>query len=416
MTQEPLANLRVLEVGDLGEVAGKLLADSGADVIRVEPLSGASSRRQTPFVQGTPGVNNSLANAFWNTNKRSIAMDLTNRDGGGVWRDLVRWADIVVDGTGLGILDENLLGRDQFIEQQQLIWCSITHWGLTGPRCDWRANDLVSMAHGGIVMMCGYDDHRLPPVLPDRNHSLAIAGEYAVVAILAALLQRSIDLQGQLLDVSIHEAVAGTTEGAFMNWEYLRRNPSRTTGRHAGTPERWQLQSADGDFLVLFGGGVPRDRAALDGLRAWMDEYGCGGVVSDPSFESLLFTPPSEAGELRTRFASEVADFVSTRPTEEVYRKGQEIGMPWAPVRLPEENLDDPHWEDRQVWVEANVTGSSQPVRYPRVPYGFGGTPSFRSIAPELGQHTEQILVETLGYSNESLEELERRNVILLPH
>lgn len=415
MTQEPLANIRVLEVGDLGEVAGKLLADVGADVVRVESLSGARSRHQSPFVQGTPGVNRSLVNAFWNTNKRSLAMDLTTNDGGDVWRDLVRWADIVVDGTGLGVLDENVLGRDQFSQRQQLIWCSITHWGLTGPRCDWRANDLVSMAHGGIVMMCGYDDHNLPPVRPDRNHSLAIAGEYAVVAILAALLQRSIDGQGQVLDVSIHEAVAGTTEGAFMNWEYLGRNPSRTTGRHAGTPERWQLKSADGDFLVLFGGGVPRDRASLDGLRAWMDEYGYGDVIRDASFDSLLFTPPSEAGELRTRFASEVAHFISTRPTEEAYRRGQKIGMPWAPVRLPEENLNDPHWEDREVWVEAGVPGSSHPAKYPRVPYGFGGSPSFRSIAPELGEHTEQIIVRTLGYTKEFLEGLERRSVVFQP-
>ena len=90
------------------------------------------------------------------------------------------------------------------------VWCSITPFGLTGPWRERPFNDLVHMALGGIVMMCGYDDHELPPVRPDGGHALAMGGEYAVIGILAALWQRADLGRGQLVDVSIHEAVAGT--------------------------------------------------------------------------------------------------------------------------------------------------------------------------------------------------------------
>lgn len=412
MSPGPLASIRVLEVGDLGEVAGKLLAEAGADVVRVEPLSGAKSRHQAPFADGVAGIDGSLVHAFWNTDKRSVALDIADSEAEDVRRELVQWADVVLDGSDLDFLDALQLGRSQFEQCEGLIWCSITPWGLTGPRYEWSANDLVNMAQGGIVMMCGYDDHQLPPVRPDGNHSLAIAGEYAVVGILAALLQRENHQDVQWLDVSIHEAVAGTTEGAFMNWEYLRRNPSRTTGRHAGTPERWQLKSADGDYLVLFGGGVPRERKSLDGLRSWMTECGFGELINDPSFDSLLYTPPGEAGELRSQFAAEVASFVSSRPTEEVYRRGQAIGMPWAPVRLPEENLADPHWEDRAVWVETEVPGSSRKARYPRAPFGLGDASSVRRAAARLGEHSKEVITGDLGFSEDYFANLQRRNVV----
>lgn len=406
----PLEGLTVVEIGDLGEVAGKLLADAGARVIRVEPPAGAGTRRVGPFVGDVEADYRSLSFAYLNTNKQSLAIDIESSEGADIWRRLVQTADAVIDAAGFGALEGRGLGYEALGASTPAIWCAITPFGLTGPWRERPFSDLVHMALGGVVMMCGYDDHEIPPVRPDGAHSLAIAGEYATIGIISALWQRLLDGQGHLLDVSIHESVAGTTEGAFMNWEYLQQNPERRTGRHAGTVEEWQLRSGDGEYLVLFGGGVPRDSRSFAGLLEWMDEFDATGDLHDPAYEAVIYTPPREGGERRARLAAQVAAFVQTRPAEEVYRRGQAIGLPWAPVRRPEQNLDDPHWADRGFWVEAPVPGHSEVVRYPVGPYRFTGTPlQFQHPAPALGQHTLGIL-EELGYDTAMLASYEQRH------
>ena len=187
------------------------------------------------------------------------------------------------------------------------------------------------MALGGIAMMNGYGEH-----------SLAMGGEYASMGIIAALLGRDLSGHGAHLDVSIHECVAGTTEGAFWNWEYNGVNPERKTGRHAGTVDEWQMASDEGGYVVVFGGGVPRSRNSLRDLLAWMDEHDAAGDLHAPRYEVLLTMSPLEAGELHAEFGAAVMAFLRSRPVDEVYRRGQAIDMAWAPVRAPEDNLDDP--------------------------------------------------------------------------
>ena len=394
----PMTGVRVVEIGDLGELAGKLLADAGADVIRVEPPRGARSRHTGPFVGDRPDPNGSLHFMALNTNKRGVTVDLATPAGVAAWRTLAASADVVIDAAGPGVLDGYGAGSASCAEASRVIWCAITPFGLTGPLRDLPANDLVSMALGGIVMMCGYDDHELPPVRPDGEHSLSIAGEYAVAGVLAALLLRARTGVGQLLDVSIHEAVAGTTEGAFMNWEYLGRNPQRTTGRHAGTVEQWQILCSDGKYAVLFGGGIPRDRKQMEALLSWMEEYGAVGDLRDPQYAQVLTLRPQEGGEIRHHFAVTVQAFLQTRPVEEVYRRGQQCGLPWAPVRQPEETLDDPHWADRDFWATVEIPGAPAPARLPRAGYRFTKTPvEFRRRAPLLGEHNAEVLPPTPG-------------------
>ena len=229
----PLQGLRVLEIGDRGEVAGKLLADAGADVLRVEPPGGAASRRLGPFAGDRPAVDASLRHAYLNSSKRGLTLDLASADGWGLWRRLVGLVDVVLDSSGPEALDRLSAGYASFGEYERLIWCSITPFGIHGPWRDWQVTDLISMALGGPMNSSGYDDHSLPPIRPEGDHSLWMAGEYATSGILVAVRQRRRTGQGQLLDVSIHEAVSATTEGACANWEYFRQISQRQTGRPA---------------------------------------------------------------------------------------------------------------------------------------------------------------------------------------
>ena len=293
----PLETLRVLEIGDRGEIAGKLLADAGADVIRIEPPGGGRSRHVGPFVDDDPGQP-SLLHATRNTSKRAVTLDVTQPAGLEIWQRLVGRVDVVIDATTPTFLDA-LGGGWQWAEAQPdlhaCVWCSITPFGRTGPRRDWAANDLVQLALGGPMMSNGYDEHHLPPIRPDGEHSIAISNEYAVTGLLAALWMRNAGHRGQLVDVSIHEAVSATTEGAFPNWEYFGRLVQRQTGRHSSPDPTapWQHLAADGQHVCLINGGLPRGRPAWSGLLDWMDEHDAADDLRDPQYQELLFSDPT---------------------------------------------------------------------------------------------------------------------------
>ena len=418
----PLEGLRVIEVGDLAELAGKLLADAGAEVIRVEPRDGARSRHLGPYVGDRPDTNHSLRFAAANTSKRSVTLDLETDEGASLWAELVGRAEVVLDGAGPGTLEDAGIGADRFRgERPELIWCAITPFGLDGPRRDWASNDLVQLALGGPMMSTGYDDHTLPPIRSDGEHSMAMSNEYAVTAILAALWLRdehgsgSGGGTGQLIDVSMYEAVSATTEGSFANWEYLGQRVLRQTGRHAAAQRNspWQYMCTDGDYILLMGGGIPRDKRIFDGLLDWMDEHDAAGDLRDPKYVEVLYTDPTRNVEARNEVSAKIGAFVQQLTAEEVYRRGQGLHLPWGLVRRPEQNLEDPHWEERGFFWEGELPGHPEPVRYPGAPYRFTASPvRLRRRPPLLGEHNHEVYVGELGRGADALQQLAASGVI----
>ncbi|HJM76076.1 MAG TPA: CaiB/BaiF CoA-transferase family protein [Dehalococcoidia bacterium] len=410
----PLVGLRVVEIGDRGEVAGKLLADAGAELIRVEPPSGARSRGTGPFVGDRRDINASLHYAYLNTNKRGVTLDVAQSEGADLWRRLVAGADIVLDSAGPGVLDALGAGHDSF-DDDALIWCSITPFGLTGPRRDWVVTDLVSVALGGPPMSTGYDDHDIPPIRSDGEHSLAMGGEYATIGVITAVLHRATTGRGQLVDVSIHEAVSGTTEGAFPNWEYNQGHVQRQTARHASPviSPPWQHMATDGDYSMVHGGGTPRSKEIYDRLVAWLEEHDAAEDLADPKWAEVVFTDPRSASDARAHIVDVVGSMMETMTADEAYRGGQAIHMPFAHVRRPEQNLDDPHWADRDFWVEGEVPGHDGAVRYPRAPYRFTKSQvEFRRRAPLLGEHNTEVYGGELGLDAEQLTSLAKAGAI----
>lgn len=408
-TAGPLLGVRVIELaGERTEYCGKLLADMGASVVTVEAPGGSRSRRIGPFADDLADVNRSLHFWYYNTSKRGVTLNLQHSDGRALFERLAGGADVVIEAAEPGALDSLGCGHSALASlHPRLIWAAITPFGQTGPYRDFVMNDLISMAMGGPMASCGYDDlPGAPPIRPEAFHSLHMGGEFAAIGILIALLERLSSGRGQYIDVSIHEACAGTTEGSFPNWEYFRRIVLRQTGRHAApsvTP-RWQFRGADGQDINMIGGGIPRNPRSWRPLLDWMEEHGRVEDLRDPLYERTMTENPYARGETSACVAAAIGRFVESIPADEAYRRGQALHMPWAPVRSPDENLDDPHWRDRGFFVEVDHSELGRSITYPGLPYLFHGSPGRISRrAPLLGEHTYEVYVSEMGLSTDKL-------------
>src|ERR1041385_391967 len=233
----PLTGLRVLELADeKGQFCGKLLGDLGADVVKIEPPGGESCRHIGPFLDDIPHPDRSLSFWYYNTSKRGITLNLETAGGRALFRRLAGDADVILETFRPGTLAS--LGLDYASLREQnpgLILCSLTPFGQTGPWRDYLSSDLLHMAAGGEMASCGYDEADVskgPPIAAGGGNAWHMGCNYACIAIMAALVDRTLSGQGQYIDASIHEACALTTEAAIANYVYRGEVVRRHTGRH----------------------------------------------------------------------------------------------------------------------------------------------------------------------------------------
>ena len=235
-----LRGVRIVEVADeQAEYTGLLLAGLGAEVIKVEPPGGNTTRRIGPFYQDRPEPESSLYFWHYNRTKRSIVLDLSIETDRAGFRRLSAGADVVLDSTARDFLPENGVSLDTLREASPgLITARMSPFGDSGPWAAWRGSDLVHLALGGVMMNCGYDPrpdgtYDLPPIAPQMWQAYHIAGELTAMAIVAALVQRQRTGRGQHLSSAIHEAVSKCTEMDLTAWTMRALPFYRQTCRHA---------------------------------------------------------------------------------------------------------------------------------------------------------------------------------------
>jgi len=400
-----LTGYRVIELAsERCALAGKLLADMGAEVIVVEPPGGCHTRSWEPFADDVPELENSLHWWHYNTSKKSVIVDLDTDIGADTFRSLVDTADVVIEAEPLGRLDALGLDWNHFGENDgELIWTSITHHGRDGT--DPPATDLTLLAEGGPVWSCGYDDHQLPPVRGGGNQAFHTACHYAVPAILVALMWRETSGKGQLVDISMLGAANATTEFATLWWLNAEREVGRQTGRHAHIrPTEWtQIRCADGRW---FNTGVPpRNKREFAALRTWVEELGLVEECSPYEILKLgdkyerigLFELDADplAGEV-FQAGRDVIEFLGQRLSAyELFVGLQERGMACGIVYSPEEMMQDPHFVERGFPVDIFYEDRDTSFTHPGAPYRFGRTPWRAKRAPLLGEH--QTLIEELS-------------------
>jgi len=402
-------DIRVLELtGVIGQQCGKLFADMGADVIRVEPPEGAEARQVGPYLADLADPNRSLS--FWhhNTSKRSITLDLQSPSGADIFRRLVAGADVLVEDGPPGALAALGLGyEDLRLLLPSLVMVSITPFGQDGPYRDFKSSDLVSLALGGPLWSCGYDDHDLPPIRPYDGAAYHIASHYAFLGAVAALVMRQATRDGQYIDVSMHEACHDTTEGAMPTYYMGGRRVQRQTARHAAPAPTVPVCFACADGKWIFT-RIPGESPAWKKLVDWMDESGMAVDLRDERFDH-----PAVRRDEMGHITGVLEAFCATHAAEELYHGAQQRGMVWGTVRSPDEIVEDQHLRARGFFVDLEHPELGRSFEYAGAPYQFSETPwALRRRAPLLGEHNQEILCDELGFAPEELVALREGGVI----
>jgi benzylsuccinate CoA-transferase BbsE subunit len=396
----PLDGLRVVELTNAATAwAAKLVADLGADVVVVEPPGGSVQRTYGPWLDDLPGPERSLWWWHYNTGKQSVVLDLDDADDRRRLARLVDGADVVLEGeppgrlASLGIDHNNLRASNP-----RLVHVSVTPFGRDMPSRDLPMTDLLTMAAGGPVWSCGYDDHTLPPVRGGGDQSLHIASHWAVQALLVALFDRDVTGEGQFIDVSMHAAANVTTEMASYGWLAAGAEVQRQTGRHAAPSRTQPTQMHCADDRFVNSGVLPRSPDDFRALVAWLDELGLRDEFP------LTFLLEMGAGYERL----DVSSIASDPMLAEIMRAARDVGvflcdhlgayelfagyqtrkMAAGVVYSPDEAIADPHIQARGYLVEVEHADLGRTFAYPGPPYRFSRTPwQLRSRAPLLGEH-----------------------------
>jgi crotonobetainyl-CoA:carnitine CoA-transferase CaiB-like acyl-CoA transferase len=356
MDKHMLAGVRVVEIADeRAEYVGLVLAGLGADVIKVEPPGGSPTRSIGPFADDIADPERSLFFWSYNRGKRSVALELDSTEGKTTFEALIERADVLIDSTARDFLASVGSARNDLLARYpRLIVSRMTDFGDDGPWAAYKASDLVHLALGGQMMNSGYSPrpdgtYDLPPMAGQAWQSYHIAGEQLALATVAALRYRESSGSGQLLSCAIHEATAKNTELDVMSWVFRRIQLNRQTCQHAGElaaavppivhtkDGRWFMVSIarEGNRLVPF---LQRYGMAMD----LSSERDAGETGSRPIPGS------SELSEEQAVMIELLQRLIGRFTYDEApWREAQEAGLLFVPVRRPEENLHDEHWQMR---------------------------------------------------------------------
>ena len=406
-----LSNIRVIELANERiSFAGKLMADMGADVILVEPPEGEASRAYPPFLESAQTQQSSTAKPslyFWhyNTNKRSVVLDLDSSKDLVHFKRLMATADVLIESQPIHRLADLSVDYANLASvNPKLIHAAITPYGRDEPDSDLPQTDLTLMAAGGPVWSCGYDDHSLPPVRGWGNQGYHTGCHFAYMAILTALLHRNDSGQGQFIDVSITAALNVTTEAATYAWHIAEATVQRQTGRHASPKPSGvtQMQCADGRYVNT--GVPPRFPAEFHRLLNWMTEIGLAEQFPEAVFLQMGadWEGPFDLSKIGSddtitaifSAGREGLKLIAQSVTAQEFFLGcQQSGLAVGVINSPEEAYEDEHFKARGFQVDVQHQDIGQTFRYPGAPYKLPASPwALSRRAPHLGEHTDEVL------------------------
>lgn len=403
MAEGPLDGLHVVELAEqvAGPYCGKLLADLGADVVKVErPGHGDPCRQEEPVKDGMTGTERSGLFLYLNANKLGVTLDFSQREGRAVLMDLLSTADVLIHSFSPVVAREFGLDYESLAAiLPRLVVTSITPYGQSGRRCEWKGTDLTlwNASGYGVLTPAGAREEEEPPLHPRSAQVAYLSAANAAGATMAALLDRDINGSGQLVDVSEQETMVAALAPQLADFFYdgnviwSRSHPRLNTMRF--------LPCRDGYVSLLLTQTDQWDR-----LQEWMGnpewlaaiEYrGTQGMTQNWDVISFM-----------------LSDWFADKTKEQIFAEGQMRHIPIGPVNSIGEAVQMPHLTERGYFVEVDhpVAGV---VRMPGMPYRLSDLPQqMPRPAPSLGQDNLEVYGYRLQYNGERLAQLSADGII----
>ena len=395
-----LSDLRVLDFTHYiaGPYTTKLLADYGADVLKVErPGSGDGARRMGPFPGDAPHPEKSGAFLHLNTNKRSVTLNLKSLQGKNISKCLAQEADVVVESFRPGQMDAFGLGYETLRSlNPRIVMTSISNFGQTGPYRDFKASDLIIYGMGGEMYSTGLEDRE--PLKLGEHAVLYQAGAIAATATMGAVFA---DVS-QHVDVSLMETQVGTIDRRMSmllayqyNGEISKRSATATAG---GYP--------NGVFICLDG------YVQIAGGRNYFERVVAMMGAPEALLEERWYAPEAQYDpELEEEFNEHFIPWCLERTKQEIWHVAQEAGVLSAPINAASDLAADSTLQGRGAFAEIDHPEAGS-LLYPGRPFIMGESPwRVRRSAPLLGQHTNEVL-GALGYSEVDIAAFRTQGVI----
>lgn len=400
MADAALAGLKVLEAGDFIAPAygGKLLADLGADVIKIEPPGGGSVRRHGPFRGDSPDVETGGLHLFLDANKRSVTLDLETAGGRDLFARLAGWADVVIHNIPPPDLERLGLRYEELSRvNTALVMSSITVFGYDTPYRDWKGSALNATAASGLAQRIG-DPGRAPLWIPYCAADFQ-GGLHGAIAALAALQARHRTGEGQHAWVSIVEVLGNYLGGSGVPAFVFTGQVTSREGTHMPVFYPWEVaEAADGYFEVI---------TMVDAQwRRFVEIMGNPEWGADERLKNR-WTAPAWRDELDANWHP----WLKARTRAELWQIFRENHIAFQPVQTVDEVVASPHLRAREFWqtVEHPVAGTYTTLG---PPYRLSATPwELRSAPPLLGEHNEDVLCGVLGLERQEVARLSAAEV-----
>jgi len=409
--------MRILDLLGTGcMLGGRLLADAGADVIKIEPPEGSPSRIW-PFYHNSNDPQKSLFWYTYNANKRGISLDIRLPEGQELFKRLVKTADIVLESFEPGYMDHYGLGyKDLCKIKSDIIMTSITPFGQTGPKANYAASALTTWASGGYLNACGDPDR--PPVWISMPQTFLFGGCEGAIGTLAAYYYRMETGEGQFVDVSMQESAVSPNMNVLQMWDVNHQEFKRVGSASyvAGTGVRQPIyfKCLDGYVMILAIGGNEPYVPSSQRMVQWMDEKG----MAPEWLKKLDWWTDYNASTLKQDLADKVGQaieaFTSKYTKDELYRVGAiEKKILLAPVSSTKDITEDIQLKARHFWISLPHPELGVDIEYCGPFIGLSETPiTYRRRAPLIGEHNREIYMGELGITEQDLKSLYENKII----
>lgn len=395
--QSPLKNVKVLELGTLiaGPFASKVLADFGAEVIKVEPPKKGDPLRNWRVMKDDTSL-------WWHVqsrNKKSLTLNLKSEEGQDIVKRLVKETDILIENFRPGTLEKWGIGWEDLHQiNPKLIMVRVSGYGQSGPYRDMPGFGAIGESMGGLRYVTGYPDRA--PVRVGISLGDSLAALYGTIGALMAIYHRDVNNgTGQYIDVALYESVFSLMEGLLPEYDYAGFVRERTGSALPGIAPSNTYKCSDGKYVIIAGNG-------------------------DSIFHRLMTAIGEEAAANDDRFADNqgrvthsdeidalIENWTGQHTLEQVLETLNEAHVPCGKIYSVEDIVEDPHYQDRDMVMDQTLKDGST-IKMPGIVPKLSDTPGdVRSLGPELGEHNIEIL-ERLGFSKEEQEAFMENGIV----